>query len=237
MDSETPVFAPVASDSEARARPGRGFDLIVFDWDGTLMDSLGTIVACAQASSTDLGTSVPSAAAVRDLVGLHLRDMARSLVADGDDAMQQRWVERYRHHWIHGFYDRLAPIEGAAEVLERLSAEAPMLAVATGKSRRGLDRDLESTGFGRHFLASRTVDESPSKPSPGMLLELMDELGCVPEKTLMVGDTTHDVIMARNARVTCLGVLTGSHDRPRLESEGAVECVPSVRELPAWLGY
>ena len=212
------------------------YDLIVFDWDGTIMDSLGTIVACAQASSRDLGLREPVDREVRDLVGLHLQVMAQKLTDGESAATRERWVERYRHHWIYTYHDQLAPLPGARETLEILSGRGFPMAVATGKRRRGLNRDFESTGLGTFFLASRTVDESPSKPSPHMLHALMDELGVRASRTLMIGDTTHDTQMAENAGVPCVGVLTGSHDQERLLAGGAFHCLPSVIELPDWLG-
>ena len=216
-------------------RASERFELIVFDWDGTIMDSIGTIVACARRSAEDLGYEPPPEAQVRDLVGLRLDTIARELFGPRGEAGQRRWIERYSHHWIHTFHRDLRPLPGALDTVEHLEKHEFLLAVATGKSRRGLDRDLHTTGLGPRFLATRTVDESPAKPSPQMLLELMQELGARPERTLMVGDTTHDIQMARNANVPSLGVLTGSHHRDQLIEAGAAACISSVAELPAWL--
>lgn len=213
----------------------RSHDLLVFDWDGTLMDSIATIVACARASHLDLDQEPPPDERVRALVGLRLDLIARDLLPGADAALHVAWIERYRHHWIHTFHEHLELLAGARETIETLTDSGYLLAVATGKSRRGLDRDLEATGLGPRFLASRTVDESPSKPSPGMLLELMDELGVRPERTLMIGDTSHDAEMARNAGVAAVGVLTGSHDRATLEDCGVVTCLDRVADLPSWL--
>ena len=212
----------------------RQYRLVVLDWDGTVMDSLGVIVACAQEGARDLGLPVPGDDAIRHLVGLKLDIMAKQLFAQHGDA-QARWIERYSFHWIHTFHDRLQLLPQARQAVEALDAEGYLLAVATGKSRRGLSRDFESTGLGPIFVASRTVDEAPSKPSPTMLLDLMDELGVRKERTLMVGDTTHDLEMAANAEVDAVGVLCGSHDEATLRGAGPKDVLAHLGELPAWL--
>ncbi|MEM7515590.1 MAG: HAD-IA family hydrolase [Planctomycetota bacterium] len=211
------------------------YDVIVFDWDGTLMDSIGTIVACAQRTLGDLGLPPVSDGQIRDLVGLRLLTIAERLVASDDATLHGRFVEVYSRHWRTTFRGELFPLPVSAAVLQALEDRGQMMAVATGKSRRGLEADLDSTGFRRFFATTRTVDESPSKPSPGMLLEIMDELGVRPGKTLVVGDTTHDVLMARNAEVDVVGVLSGSHDRGTLLGAGASACLQNVGELQAWL--
>lgn len=210
------------------------YELIVLDWDGTVMDSLGVIVACSQEGARDLGLPVPDDTQIRDLVGLKLDIMAARLFSEHAEA-QAPWIERYSYHWIHTFHDRLRLLPQARESIERLAEDGYMLAVATGKSRRGLRRDFESTGLGRIFLASRTVNEAPSKPSPAMLLDIIDELGVRKERTLMVGDTTHDLQMAANARVDAVGVLSGSHDEPTLRSAGPIDVLAHLGELQAWL--
>jgi len=213
----------------------RNYKLIVLDWDGTVMDSLGVIVACAQEGARDLNVPVPSDPAIRHLVGLRLDTIAEHLLPNHPN-LREAWVKRYSHHWVHTFHDRLRLLPHTERAIETLSKRGLFLAVATGKSRRGLRRDFESTGLGRLFLTSRTVDESPSKPSPGMLLEIMDELGIEPEQTLMVGDTTHDLLMANNASVDAVAVLSGSHDRQTLLGERPVACLDHLGDLPAWLG-
>ncbi|MEM8993146.1 MAG: HAD hydrolase-like protein, partial [Acidobacteriota bacterium] len=152
------------------------YDVIVFDWDGTLMDSIGTIVACAQRTLGDLGLPAVADAQIRDLVGLRLLTIAERL-AGGDAPLHRRFVEVYSRHWRTTFRGELFPLPVAAAVLRTFEERGQMMAVATGKSRRGLEADLDSTGFRPFFAATRTVDESPSKPSPGMLLEIVNELG------------------------------------------------------------
>ena len=214
--------------------PVSKYKLIVLDWDGTVMDSLGVIVACAQEGARDLDLPVPSDTAIRDLVGLRLDTMAEHLFPHHGE-LRSDWTRRYSHHWIHTFHHRLQLLPESKAAIEHLFRDQYFLAVATGKSRRGLRRDFESTGLGPRFLTSRTVDESPSKPSPGMLLEIMDELGVGSEQTLMVGDTTHDLQMANNASVDSLAVLSGSHDRQTLMAENPVACLDHIGLLPAWL--
>lgn len=215
-----------------RAVPYR---LVVFDWDGTLMDSIGTIVACTVATMRDLGISGVAEETVRATIGLGLVEAFDTLYPGSSPEERQRVLDRYRHHWIETYHRRSLPVAGAIDTLDTLAAAGYWLAVATGKSRQGLDRDFASTGLGPRFLATRTVSEAPSKPNPQMLLDLMDELGVRPEETVMVGDTSFDLEMARSAGSTAVGVLTGSHPRETLVAAGALECLESVAGLPGWL--
>jgi phosphoglycolate phosphatase len=212
------------------------YRLIVFDWDGTLMDSIATIVACATTAAGDVGagdegTPVRS----RRAIGLGLDDTARHILPGASDELRAAWVERYRHLWFASFRDRPLCFEGVGRMLETLAADGYWLAVATGKSRRGLDRDLEVTGHGKFFLATRTVNEALGKPHPQMLLDILDELGVDRSEALMVGDTTFDLEMAKNAGVAAVAVLSGSHDRETLLACGPVACLEAATELPAWL--
>ncbi|MEM1201931.1 MAG: HAD-IA family hydrolase [Acidobacteriota bacterium] len=211
------------------------FELIVFDWDGTLMDSIGTIVACTQRAMAEVDLEPASAEAIRDTVGLRLDMIMEQLLPEATDALRKRCLERYRHHWIHTFHQHLTLLPEARETVTTLAEAGFLLAVATGKSRVGLERDFRATGLGEHFVASRTVDEASSKPHPQMLLDLMEELGTRPGETLMVGDTSHDLLMARNAGTPSIAVLTGSHGRPQLEPHGPLACLGSAAELPGWL--
>lgn len=212
------------------------YRLIVFDWDGTLMDSIATIVACATEAARDLGagdedTPVRS----RQAIGLGLDDTARQILPEASDEVRAAWVEKYRHHWFATYRDRPVCFDGVGPLLEALAAEGYWLAVATGKSRRGLDRDLEVTGHGKFFLATRTVNEALSKPNPQMLLDILDELGVGRREALMVGDTTFDLEMAKSAGVDAVAVLTGSHDRDTLLACEPVACLDAATRLPDWL--
>ncbi len=216
-----------------------GFRLLVFDWDGTLMDSVGAIVACTQHAIRDLGLEECPAERVRRAIGLGLDESLAIFFPDADPAtgaqVGRQVAARYRELWFETYKDRPALFPGASETLAALGAAGYLMAVATAKSRRGLERELDKTGLAGTFHASRTMDECPAKPHPQMLLDLMDELGARPDSTLMIGDTAWDLGMARNAAASAVAVLTGSHSREELESAAPLACLASVRELPAWL--
>lgn len=210
------------------------FDLIVFDWDGTLMDSAGVIVHSIQAACRDLGIAVPDDAACRYIIGLGLGEALQRLLPDLPEANYPKLVERYRHHYL--IEDQTIPLfAGAEQVVRALRDAGYLLGVATGKSRKGLDRVLTSTGLGECFHATRCADECFSKPHPEMLEQLMDELGVVPERTLMVGDTIHDLQMANQARVAALAVSYGAHETDALLACAPRACVNSIEELDQWL--
>jgi phosphoglycolate phosphatase len=213
---------------------GRRFELIVFDWDGTLMDSTGAIVASIKAAATDLGIEPPSDERASHIIGLGLIDALRHALPDLPVERYQAVDERYRHHYLSRDQDLLL-FDGAVELIAELAAAGYMLAVATGKTRKGLDRAFEVSGLGPRFQASRCADECHSKPHPQMLEELMAEFGVEPEATLMIGDTTHDLLMAKNAGVAALGVAYGAHPRQALEAEAPLYCAANVDELAAWL--
>ena len=211
------------------------FDLIVFDWDGTLMDSAGRIVACMQAAARDIGIPVPSDQAARDVIGLGLGEAIQRLFPTANDVGIAQLIDRYRHHFLG---DLLAPSQlfrGAREVVETLAANDWLLGVATGKSRRGLDKVLAETGLAAHFHATRCADEAFSKPHPQMLEHIMDVLGVEPSRTLVVGDTEYDVQMAKSAGAQALGVSYGVHEPERLLACGASGCLDDIAELLAWL--
>lgn len=210
------------------------FDLIVFDWDGTLLDSAGAIVQAIQAASVDLGLPVPPDARARHVIGLGLGDALRHAVPELAEADYPKMVERYRYHYLASDHE-LNLFEGTHELIESLHAQGHLLAVATGKSRKGLTRALEHSGLGPFFHATRCADECFSKPHPAMLEELMDELGVAREVCLMIGDTTHDLQMARNARVAGLAVSFGAHPVEQLLAESPLACVHTPAELRAWL--
>ena len=213
---------------------GKRFELIVFDWDGTLMDSTGAIVASIQAAATDLGIAPPSDERASHIIGLGLIDALRHALPDLPAARYQAVAERYRHHYLSRDQDLLL-FDGAADLIAELAAAGYTLAVATGKTRKGLDRAFEVSGLGPRFHASRCADECHSKPDPQMLEELMAEFGVEPGETLMIGDTTHDLQMARNAGVAALGVAYGAHPRATLEAQAPLFCAANVAELAAWL--
>jgi len=211
------------------------FRLLVFDWDGTLMDSIATIVACTQAAVVDIGLAPRPDGVVRSAIGLGLRDSMERFYPGFDEQLYEPLVESYRRHWIDSFSNQPFLFAGAQQALESLAQEGYYLGVATAKSRRGLDRELERTRLSPLFHGTKTVDEAPGKPHPGMLLGLMEDLRVAPAETLMIGDTRWDLEMARNAGTHGLGVLSGSHPREELEDCHPLACLESVREVPDWL--
>jgi phosphoglycolate phosphatase len=212
----------------------RRFDLIVFDWDGTLMDSAACIAASLQAACRDLGFAVPSERDARYVIGLGLSDAMAHVLPDLPPSEYPRVVERYREHFLAG--DRtLSLFDEAAQLIDELHARGHLLGVATGKSRRGLDRALRQTGLERYFHATRCADEGHSKPDPGMLHCLMERLAVAPERTLMIGDTTHDMAMARAAGVARVAMAHGAHEECELMAYEPLVCVSSCIELRQWL--
>lgn len=210
------------------------FDLIVFDWDGTLMDSAAAIVHALQAAARDIGVAPPSDARARHIIGLGLQEALQYALPDLTPDHYAALSERYRYHYLARDHE-LVLFDGAAALVDTLATNGYMLAVATGKTRKGLDRAFMQSGLGSFFHDSRCADECHSKPHPQMLHELMDAFAVAPERTLMIGDTTHDLHMAGNARTAGLGVSYGAHPRDQLLAVASEGCVDSMQELAAWL--
>ncbi len=210
------------------------FDLIVFDWDGTLMDSTSTIVRCIQAAARDLGLPIPDKSAASYVIGLGLQDAMQAAIPDVDPRYYPRIVERYRHHYL-GQDKSLALFDGVREMLSDLSQQGYFLAVATGKSRVGLNRALHTTQLLSVFDATRCADETFSKPHPAMLQELTRELGQDMVRTLMIGDTTHDLQMAINAGTRGVAVEFGAHSVQQLQELKPIYMAPSISQLHQWL--
>jgi phosphoglycolate phosphatase len=217
------------------APPRRTYRLVVFDWDGTLIDSIGSIVACTEAALADAGVEPPPLEVLRGSIGLGLDETFDRFYPALARERRDTILERYRHHWIETWHARHDPFPAAATTLTRLAEAGTLLAVATAKSRLGLRRDFERTGLGRFFHASRTFDECAPKPSPVMLRELMAELGTTPAQTLMVGDTRWDLEMARNAGVDAIAVLCGAQPEAELRGCPQLACLPEVGALLDWL--
>lgn len=217
-----------------RERMAKRFELIVFDWDGTLMDSTGAIVASIKAAARDLGLEPPSDERANHIIGLGLIDALRHALPDLPRELYQDVALRYRQHYMARDHELLL-FDGVEGLIDELADAGYMLAVATGKTRKGLDRAFEVSGLGSRFHASRCADECHSKPHPQMLEQLMDEFGVAPGATLMIGDTTHDLLMARNAGVPALGVAYGAHPRESLEAQAPLFCAADVAELAGWL--
>ncbi len=212
----------------------RQFDLIAFDWDGTLFDSTAIIVRCIQDAVVDVGGARPTQQAAAYVIGMAL---GSALAHAAPDVPPEKYPElgaRYRHHYTR-HQDDLSLFEGVLPLLQDLRGRHHWLAVATGKSRRGLDEALHAVELHGVFDSSRTADETAGKPHPRMLHELMREFGVEPERTLMIGDTTHDLQMAVNAGCASVGVSYGAHEPEGFDVLGPRHIAHSVRELHDWL--
>jgi len=212
------------------------FELIVFDWDGTLMDSEARIVTCIQAAFRDLGLPEPVREVARDVIGLGLDEAMERLLPTGEAELRAKVVVQYRRHFLGGDQSPSELFPGARETLDWMAGQGYRLAVATGKSRAGLNKALDETGLHGVFHATRTADETFSKPHPQMLLELMDELGARAGETLMIGDTEYDLQMANNAGVRSLAVCYGVHEPGRLLACEPLACLDSLWAIRDWLG-
>jgi phosphoglycolate phosphatase len=214
--------------------PRKTFDLIVFDWDGTLMDSTTAIIASMQAAARDLGVTVPDKRAASYVIGLGLQDALQAAVPDLDPRNFPKMAERYRHHYLSQDH-QLTLFAGAREMLDDLVEQGYFLAVATGKSRVGLNRALAASGVTSLFDATRCADETFSKPNPAMLLELTRELGQDMRRTVMIGDTTHDMQMAGNAGAAAISVHYGAHPAAELAAHAPLFGAESINALHEWL--
>ncbi len=212
----------------------RRFDLIAFDWDGTLFDSTSLIVRCIQAACSDIGATVPSEADAAYVIGLGLHDALQHAVPGLPPARYPELGKRYRHHYL-ARQDELVLFPGTLAMLQALKERNHLLAVATGKSRRGLDEALAHSQLHGMFDATRTADETAGKPDPLMLRQLMAQLGVTPERTLMIGDTTHDLLLARNAGTERVAVSFGAHDREAFAEHAPLFVAHSTAELHRWL--
>ena len=212
----------------------RSFDLIAFDWDGTLFDSTKIIVRSIQDAVRDVGGTVPTDQAASYVIGLGLMQALAHAAPDVPPEKYPALGERYRHHYA-SHYDDLSLFDGVLPLLDSLKSRGHLLTVATGKSRRGLDEALQSVELKGVFHGSRTADETAGKPDPRMLLELMREFGVAAGRVLMVGDTTHDLQMAINAGCPSVGVSYGAHEPAAFEILKPRHVAHSVQELGQWL--
>ncbi|MFN4349620.1 MAG: HAD family hydrolase [Hylemonella sp.] len=215
------------------SRP-RQYDLIAFDWDGTLFDSTAIITRCIQNAVRDVGGTVPSDKEAAYVIGMGLMQALAHAAPDVPADKYPLLGERYRFHYMAHQND-LSLFTGVLELLADLKQRHHWLAVATGKSRRGLDEVLHTVQLKGVFNGSRTADETAGKPHPRMLQELMREFGVEPERTLMIGDTTHDLQMALNAGCPRVGVSYGAHEPEAFHALQPLHVAHSVRELHDWL--
>ena len=209
------------------------YKLLVFDWDGTIIDSAAAIVDCIQEAARDSGLEIPPRERAAHTIGLGLHDALRFAVPDLPAERYAEFVANYRKHFLMR-QDTMQVFDGMRELIDRFS-RSHVLAIATGKSRRGLDRALAATDLKPFFMASRCADETNPKPHPAMLLELMEELDVAKDRVVMIGDTSHDMQMARSAGVHGVAVTYGAHDEPGLRACSPIACVGDVKALAEWL--
>lgn len=211
------------------------YKLLVFDWDGTLADSLNHIVNAMQHASRALELEQRSREQIRDIIGLGMHEALARLYPELSASGTARLVDRYREYYLGTPVPAISLYPDAEQTLEHLHKAGYLLAVATGKSRHGLHRALQETGIERLFHASCCADEAFSKPHPQMLEQIMGELGVVPRDTLMIGDTEYDLQMATNAGASAIAVLYGAHEHRRLLKHDPLACIHGLKELPEWL--
>lgn len=206
----------------------------MWDWDGTLMDSTPTIVKCIQQACVDLELPVPDDSVASHVIGLGVQDALRTAVPSVRVDQHPRLVDRFRYHYLSKDHE-LHLFVGIKDLLNQLKANGHLLAVATGKSRKGLDRSLNFHDLNDMFADTRTPDECFSNPHPAMLIELSESLAVPMEKVLMIGDTTHDLLMAKNAGADAIAVTYGAHPEHVLRKEEPLMCIGQVEELSEWL--
>jgi len=214
-------------------QPVRSFDLIAFDWDGTLFDSTAIITRCIQAAVVDVGGRKPSDQDAAYVIGLGLMQALAHAAPDVPPSKYAELGARYKHHYT-AHQDDLSLFDGILPLLTDLRARNYVLAVATGKSRRGLNEALKTSELHGLFHASRTADETAGKPHPLMLQELMQEFGVSAHRVLMVGDTTHDLQMALNAGCPSVGVSYGAHEPAAFAELKPLFVAHTVTELQTW---
>jgi len=212
----------------------RRFRILVFDWDGTLVDSTSIIARSLQQACRDVGAPVPDDARARYVIGLGLADALAHIAPDLPRERHGELAGAYRTHYL-AQEDAIPLFAGAAELLGELQAAGHLLAVATGKSRKGLDRALAQQGVAHRFVATRCADEGPPKPDPAMLHHLVDRIGGSIDETLMIGDTTHDLELAARAGASSLAVAYGAHAAEGFASFAPLATVHSIAELAQWL--
>ncbi|MDO8770592.1 MAG: HAD-IA family hydrolase [Burkholderiaceae bacterium] len=212
----------------------RQFDLIAFDWDGTLFDSTAIITRSIQAAVVDVGGSKPSDQDASYVIGMGLLQALAHAAPDVPVEKYPLLGERYKHHYSLHAHD-ISLFGGVLGMLNALKTQGHLLTVATGKSRRGLDDALQAVELKGLFHGSRTADQTAGKPHPQMLHELMQEFNVPPERTLMIGDTTHDLQMACNARCASVGVSYGAHESAAFEEFKPLYVAHSVAQLQDWL--
>jgi phosphoglycolate phosphatase len=212
----------------------RAYDLLIFDWDGTLMDSTSTIAACIQAACVAVGEPEPPLELAKHVIGLGLQDALQMCAPDCPPSKYPELAKHYKHNFLE-LDKHLRLFDGVRGMLEDFKLQGYTLAVATGKSRAGLDRVLSQSDLGALFASTRTADQTESKPSPLMVHEILDELAIPAHRALVIGDTTHDIMMANNAGVAGFAVTQGAHDSGKLASANPIAIAENIDALVLWL--
>ncbi len=211
------------------------YQLVVFDWDGTLMDSTLKIANCIRASAEDADLPKPSIEQAKQIIGLGLHECMSVLFPDASEAQRALMVDRYKYHFVTGDGTEQALFQGVESGLRLLEEQGVLMAVATGKSRVGLDRAFSVTSVSEFFTVTRCADESRTKPHPQMLHEILDFTAIDANKAIMIGDTAFDIEMAQAAGIDSLGVTYGAHDQDKLDSHNPTHLVSSVSGVFSWL--
>jgi phosphoglycolate phosphatase len=210
------------------------FELVIFDWDGTVVDSTPTITLAIQRACEDIGIRTPTERDASYVIGLGLQDALARVAPDLTEQQQSMLTERFRYHYLSRD-QALRPFPGMTDIFGHLRDKGLPIAVATGKSRIGLERAFDATQTRHYFDASRCADESDPKPAPTMVLELCDELSVSPEDVLVIGDTTHDILMAHSAGASAMAVGYGAHPESELVRAEPIGCMRNVPELRKWI--
>jgi len=209
-------------------------ELIIFDWDGTLMDSEAKIVNCFRKAVDDLSICYPRDNATRNIIGLGLKEALDVLLPDSEDEIRDQVIDRYREHFIHLDQTEMPLFTGVEEGLIRLQQKNYSLAIATGKARNGLDRVLKYSQLEKYFITSRCADEAKSKPHPRMVQDILEITGVPGENAIVVGDTTYDIQMAHRAGIDVLAVCYGVHSSDKLKAENPIACVDDFASVIEW---
>lgn len=209
-------------------------DLIIFDWDGTLMDSTDHIVRTIHQVFTEYGLSLPTQEATKDIIGLSFYQAMAKLTPNLSKNDRLHLINAYKHHYAKDI-EKITLFDGVVEGLHVLKKQGALLAIATGKSRVGLDLALKITQLGHLFSATRTVDECPSKPNPEMIYSLLEELAIQPNRVVMIGDTCYDLAMANSAGVFSVGVSYGAQQKQNLMTYSPLAIFDNFLSLQQWL--
>lgn len=211
------------------------YRLIVFDWDGTIADSEARIVSSVASALAETGLPTRTSDEIRNIIGLGMRESMEALFPEISPTRYQGFIDAYRKQFQSRARTPVTLFPEVKGVLESLASRGYLLAVATGKSRRGLDRELRESGLHSLIHVSRCADEAPSKPHPQMLVDVLELASVAPGMALMVGDTTYDMQMARDAGVDRVAVSYGAHERSRLIEFDPLTVVESLNDLEEWL--